>query len=93
MARLTMNRDYILDTAKDLINNDRAEDYGDAKENFADIADAWTLYTGHSLVAHDVAIMMALLKIMRIKNGKPKIDNAIDCVGYIALAGEILTYD
>ena len=37
-----MTRDEILDTAKELINGQRAKDYGDAEENFQRIADGWT---------------------------------------------------
>ena len=34
-----MKRDEVLDSAKELINGQRAKDYGDAYENFSRIAD------------------------------------------------------
>ena len=42
-----------------------------------------------SLEAHDVAAMMALLKIARIASGHGKDDNWIDLDGYAACGGEI----
>ena len=41
-----MNREEILDTAGDLINGDRAKDYGDAHKNFQDIAKLWSVILG-----------------------------------------------
>jgi hypothetical protein len=38
-----MKRDQILDTAKTLINGDRAKDYGDAYLNHQRIADGWNI--------------------------------------------------
>jgi len=84
-----MNRSDVLETAGNLINGDRQEDYGDAADNFSAIAAAWTLYLSKPITAHDVAMMMTLLKVMRIKNGKPKSDSYVDCAGYIALACEL----
>lgn len=43
------------------------------------------------LDAHDVAIMMALFKIARVKTGGTKADNYVDGCGYLACAGEIAT--
>tara|TARA_B100001250_G_C19634008_1_gene715074 strand:+ start:794 stop:949 length:156 start_codon:yes stop_codon:yes gene_type:complete len=39
--------------------------------------------------AHDVAILMLLLKIARTKSGNPTEDTYIDMVGYSAIAGEV----
>ena len=38
---------------------------------------------------HDVAILMALLKIARVRSGRYKADNYIDLAGYAACAAEI----
>ena len=38
-----MKRDEILRQAETLINGARAADYGDAKENFKNIADLWSV--------------------------------------------------
>lgn len=45
--------------------------------------------TEYPLDAHDVAIMMCLLKIARIASGQTKADNYIDLAGYAACAGEV----
>tara|TARA_R100001594_G_scaffold73395_2_gene107993 strand:+ start:1025 stop:1192 length:168 start_codon:yes stop_codon:yes gene_type:complete len=44
---------------------------------------------GIELDAHDVAILMLLLKIARTKSGNPTEDTYIDMVGYSAIAGEV----
>ena len=38
-----MQRDEILDKAKELVNGDRAKDYGDAYLNHKRIADLWSV--------------------------------------------------
>ena len=52
-------------------------------------AEFWTTYIGHPISSEDVAIMMALLKIARIRSGNYKTDSFIDGVGYLSLAAEI----
>lgn len=90
-----MKRDEILDTAKSLICGQRASDYGDAKVNFGNIAEAWTWWLGGRLNAPvtpaDAAIMMGLLKLARLKNSPLHEDSYHDLAGYVALAGEIVT--
>ena len=41
------------------------------------------------LEPHDVAAMLALLKIARIASGHAKADNWIDLAGYAACGGEL----
>jgi hypothetical protein len=88
-----MNRKDILDTAKNLISGDRHEQYGDARENFQLVANLWSSYMDgkKGFTAEDVAMLLALLKIARIRTGQVKADNFIDTEGYIALAGELYT--
>ena len=47
------------------------------------------MYLGRTVSAEDVALMMALLKIARIKVGEFKADNYVDLCGYGALAYEV----
>tara|TARA_R100001594_G_scaffold23617_1_gene46301 strand:- start:104 stop:286 length:183 start_codon:yes stop_codon:yes gene_type:complete len=49
----------------------------------------WSAYLGIDVNAHDVAILMLLLKIARTKSGNPTEDTYIDMVGYSAIAGEV----
>ena len=82
-------RAEILDAAKKIVTGDREKQYGKPEDNFAVIAEFWTTYIGHPISSEDVAIMMALLKIARIRSGNYKTDSFIDGVGYLSLGGEI----
>ena len=82
-------RAEILDAAKAIVTGDREKQYGKPEDNFAVIAEFWTTYIGHPISSEDVAIMMALLKIARIRSGNYKADSFVDGVGYLSLAAEI----
>lgn len=84
-----MNRKEILKTAESCVCGERERDYGTPEDNFGLIALLWSVYTGHSFTSKDVAIMMCLLKIARIKTGK-SMDSFVDLAGYAACAGEIV---
>ena len=84
----------ILDRAKKCVCGQREQDYGTPESNFQLIADMWNDYLKKersSIVvdAKDVAMMMALLKIARIKNGGGSGDSFVDLAGYAACGGEI----
>lgn len=90
-----MKREEILDAAKRCVCGDREQDYGSPERNFELIAGLWADYL-HGigvnldfLEPHDVAAMLALLKIARIASGHAKADNWIDLAGYAACGGEI----
>lgn len=83
-----MTRAEILEEARKCVCGDREEDYGSPENNFRTIADLWTVYLGTPVTPKEAAIMMALLKIARIKAGT-KTDNFVDLAGYAACAGEI----
>ena len=84
-----VTRSKILSTAKSYITRDRQADHGDAEDNFSRIAGYWSLHTGTTLTATDVAVMMALLKVARIKQNPQHVDNWVDGAGYFACGGEI----
>lgn len=84
----SMVRSDILAKANILITGDRAKQYGSAGENFNCIATMWTAYLGRHVSAYDVANMMALLKIARMRNGVHQ-DSSVDGCGYLALAYEL----
>jgi hypothetical protein len=84
-----VTRSSILSTAKSYITRDRQADHGDAEDNFSRIAGYWSLHTGVTLTATDVAVMMALLKVARIKQNPQHVDNWVDGAGYFACGGEI----
>lgn len=87
-----MNRPEILDTAKKCVCGQREQDYGSPENNFERIADLWNAYLGSKTVdAVDVAMLLALLKVARIKTGRGTEDSFVDLAGYAACAGEIVT--
>lgn len=69
----------------------RESDYGSPENNFKIIADLWTAYKNIEFTAKDVSMMMALLKIARIKSDNATEDSFIDLAGYAACGGEIVT--
>lgn len=87
-----MNREETLDTAKDIIHNARNEDYGDPIVDFRGIAELWTTYKGVKFEPHDVAAMMILLKIGRIRFSPLKDDHWVDIAGYSACGSEVKDY-
>ena len=93
-----------LRTALDLTGGDRAKQHGDKRANHQNIADLWNAYFSRNSAApdgatewrspiifsaHDVAVMMCLLKIARLKSGTHNPDNYIDLCGYAGIAAEI----
>jgi hypothetical protein len=86
-----MKRSEILDTAKQYVNVDRAAAHGDAERNFSMIALFWSAHLDHPVTAADVAVMMTLMKLARIKANPAHLDSWVDGCGYLACGGEIAT--
>ena len=84
-----MNRKECLEESIKCVCTDREGQYGSPENNFSLIAKLWSVYKGETFTAEDVAMMMALLKIARIKMGKLKADNYVDLAGYAACACEL----
>ena len=89
-----MKREDILATASEYVTTDRAATHGNAEDNFLRTAELWNAYLGvDNISATDVAVMLALLKVARIKQNPNHTDNWIDIAGYAACGGEIATGD
>lgn len=90
-----MTRKEILETAESIVNGEREEHYGTPENNFRTIGKLWEAYLGAQYMGriefepHDVAAMLALLKIARIAGGQAKDDNWVDLAGYAACGGEL----
>ena len=82
-------RAEILHEAESCICGQREQDYGSPESNFEIIANLWSDYLDAEVSALDVAMMMCLLKIARIKNGGGTGDSFVDIAGYAACGGEI----
>ena len=90
-----MNRTQCLEEATKIINNDRQNSYGAPEKNFGVISCYWTHYLqslGNNVIirAHDVAVMMCLLKIARLATSPMKEDNWVDLAGYAANGCELV---
>ena len=81
-------RTQTLTSANELVSDKREEEHGDFAENAETTAKLWSAYKGTEFTAHDVPMMLALLKVARAKSKPKKIDNYRDGCGYIALASE-----
>ena len=79
----------LLTKAHTLVSGDREKDYGDKVKNHNNIAKLWSAYLDAPITAHDVAILMTLLKVARTKLGQVSEDTYIDMSAYGAIAGEI----
>ena len=87
-----MKRTDILATASEYVSIDRAATHGDAEDNFSRTADLWNAYLGmDDITSIDVAVMLAMLKVARIRSNPTHVDNWIDLAGYAACGGEIAT--
>lgn len=64
------------------IVTERAAHYGDPRPNHERIAGMWSAYIGHPVTAHDVAMMMVLVKVSRSKVDPAYGDNYEDIAGY-----------
>ena len=84
-----MKTKEFLSTSINLVEGDRQKDYGDKLHNHTNIAKLWSAYLDTKVSAHDVAILMALLKVARTKLGKVSSDTYVDMASYSAIAGEI----
>ena len=83
-----MTRKECLDEAAECVLQDRNSAYGGPENSFGVIANFWSVYLGRKVYPADVAMMMALLKIARIKGNHGYADGYIDLAGYAACGAE-----
>lgn len=67
----------------DMLNGEKAEEYGNPRIMFQNISKRWF---GCDDAEVDVAIMMAELKIERIKHDHTKEDSYLDAIAYLTMA-------
>ena len=88
-----MTRKECLDHAAKAVLTDRNAAYGEPEDCFGLIAALWSRYTGCDISTADVAAMMILLKVARVRNGKAKDDSWVDMAGYAACGAECSMWD
>lgn len=94
-----MNRTECLETAKNIVNGDRQENYGNPENNFKNISELWTTYFNmakntedwYDITPTDVANMMILMKMARLINKPDHEDSWVDMAGYASNGCEIAT--
>lgn len=72
----------ILREAERLIHGERNKNYGHPRDNFADIAALFSAYLGREITDIDVANLMILVKIARVKGTGYHRDSFVDVAGY-----------
>lgn len=72
-----------LDHVRNMLNGEKAEEYGNPHTMFQNISKRWF---GRDDAEADVAIMMAELKIERIKYDHGKEDSYLDAIAYLTMA-------
>jgi hypothetical protein len=73
----------ILQEAEAAVFGPRQDSYGHPCDNFGHTAALWSAYKGVEFDAEDVALMMVLVKLSRLKNGYHR-DSVVDIAGYAA---------
>jgi len=73
------------------ILRDRGVQHGDYVELHRRIAQLWSAYLQTRVAPHQVAALMALLKIARSEFNAANDDNYVDLAGYAAIYAELLS--
>ncbi|AUX82081.1 hypothetical protein SEA_CIAO_53 [Mycobacterium phage Ciao] len=79
----------ILEEAQRLIHGPRNKNYGHPRENFADISALFSAYLGRPITDLDVANLMILVKVARVKGTGYHRDSYTDIAGYAGCAERI----
>lgn len=75
--------------------SDRGLNYGSPEDNFIRIANLWTTHVRNRygisaiLDAHDVALMLLLMKVARLENCPTHEDSWVDIAGYAACGNSL----
>lgn len=77
-------RKVLLEDAAHIVAADRNTQYGEPEDTFHQIALLWSVYTGTLVTDADVANMMILMKMARLKHNPDHRDSWLDMAGYAA---------
>jgi Domain of unknown function (DUF6378) len=91
-------RHRVLEATSKAVLSDRNRAYGNPEDNFRNIAEVWNWYfEGKApngmlkFTSLDVAHMMVLMKMARLKTNPTHFDSIVDVAGYAACAGDFTT--
>lgn len=82
-------REEVLSKANGCVNGPREHEYGTPDKSFSNIAKLWSAYKDVEFTPTDAAVMLALLKVARIKGNEASLDSFVDGAGYFACAAEV----
>lgn len=83
LVREPEQEDIELEARRLVRNGQRQKNYGHPRGDFDTIARYWSNHLGHDVTAEDVAIMMTLLKLARLKSNPQHHDSRVDGIGYL----------
>ena len=83
-----MDRAKVLDTAKQIVTQNREAEYGSPHENLKCANEFFQVYLKYAMSPH-ITDVMVLLKMARVATGRFNEDNYIDVCGYAALSCEM----
>jgi hypothetical protein len=81
-------RSSILNEANGIVNGARANVYGGPEDSFKTIGQLWGVYLNKVINPADVAAMLALMKVARIRQSPNHRDSWVDIAGYAACGAE-----
>lgn len=82
----------ITEEARNIVNGQRQEEYGNIDDSFIRIAGLWAAYLDVQLDKYDVAKMMILLKVSRACDNNHR-DSYVDIVGYVECVDKLMALD
>ena len=90
-----MNVKLTLETAKDIVLNQRDQQYGpnSRAQMHERIARVWSAILRHPVTPMQVALCMAGMKLIRAENAPMVEDSFVDACGYAAIAAELAPTD
>ena len=82
----------VLDRTAQIVLVDRQKEYNQTSktEMHSRIAEAWSATLGRMVTAHEVALCMVQLKVIRAACQPGHEDSYVDACGYMAIAAEIM---
>jgi len=85
-TKIKLITETICQEADRVVSGEKRDSYGSVEQSFEAIAKAWNLLLHIDFIdAHDVAMMMIMLKVLR-ENHSAKRDNLVDICGYAKCA-------
>lgn len=86
-----MNRDDLLKLTAEAISGGRETNYGSPEKSLTRISRLWSAFLEREITPAEVSLMLALLKVARLKNNPEHVDSWVDLAGYAAIGAEAVT--